>query len=63
MLFLVNSSAPDGDSYEKSVNSFTNKLIRCSNLGIEYLIIDLGSDIGYGKDNGIKQLIKSVKKR
>lgn len=51
----------DGIIYQKKnpVISFTNELIRCSKLGIKYLIIDLGSDHGYGKDNGIKQLIKS----
>jgi deoxyribonuclease-4 len=53
---------PDGQLYEKSVNSFANELIRCSKLGIEYLIIDLGSDRGYGKENGIRQLVKSCER-
>ena len=47
---------------KKSVNSFTNELIRCSQLGIAYLIIDLRGDLGHGKDNGIKQLIESCEK-
>lgn len=59
MPHMPNLSGPDGELYEKSVNSFTNELIRCSKLGIEYLIIDLGSDTGHGKANGIKQLVKS----
>ena len=59
MPHIPNLSASDGEMYKKSVDSFTNELIRCSRLGIEYLIIDLGSDLGQGKDNGMKQLVKS----
>lgn len=62
MPHLPNLSGPDGELYNMSVYSFTNELIKCSHLGIEYLIIDLGSDIGKGKDKGIKQLIKSCEK-
>lgn len=62
MPFLVNLSGPDSELYEKSVYSFTNELIRTSKLGIEYLVIDLGSDMGLGKDNGINQILKSCQK-
>jgi deoxyribonuclease-4 len=55
-------SGPDSELYEKSVNSFTNELIRTSKLGVKYLVIDLGSDMCHGKENGIKQLIKSCEK-
>jgi deoxyribonuclease IV len=46
MPFLPNLSGPDGETYEKSIESFTNELIKCSILGIEYLITDLGSHLG-----------------
>ena len=62
MPHLPNLSGPDGELYEKSVHSFTNELIRTSKLGIEYLIIDLGSDMGHGKENGIRQLTKSCER-
>lgn len=62
MPYLPNLSGPNGELYEKSVNSFTSELIRTSKLGIKYLIIDLGSDRGFGKDYGIKQFIKSCQK-
>ena len=55
MPHLANLSGPDGELYENSVNSFTMELIRTSELGIEFLVIYLGSDMGYGKENGIKQ--------
>jgi deoxyribonuclease IV len=50
------------EMYQKSLKSLTNELIRSSKLGIKYLITDLGSDRGYGKENGTKQLIKSLEK-
>lgn len=59
MPYMLNLSAPDGETYEKSIQSLTNELIRCSRLGIEYLITRLGNHFGKGKDNGIKQLVKS----
>ena len=62
MPFIVNLSGPDGELHEKSINSFTNELIRTSQLGIRYLVVDIGSDMGHGKENGIKQLVKSCEK-
>ena len=58
MPYLPNLSGPVGEMYKKSLDSFTNELIRCSRLGIEYLVIHLGSHRGKGKENGISQLIK-----
>jgi deoxyribonuclease-4 len=59
MPYLPNLSGPDGESYEKTQKSFTNELIRCSRIGIEFLVVHLGSHMGRGKNNGIKQLLKS----
>ena len=59
MPYLPNLSGPDNEIYEKSKISFKNELIRCSRLGIEYLVIHLGSHRGQGKNNGTKQLSKS----
>ena len=59
MPYLPNLSGPDNEIYEKSKISFKNELIRCSRLGIEYLVIHLGSHRGQGKNNGTKQLLKS----
>lgn len=60
MPYLPNLSGPDGELNEKSVHSFTNELVRTSKLGIEYLVMDLGSDRGRGKDDSINQLLKTV---
>ena len=62
MPYLPNLSGPDGELFEKSLNSLTSELARCSQLGIEYLVIHLGSHKEKGRDNGIKQLLKSCEK-
>jgi deoxyribonuclease-4 len=59
MPYLPNLSGPDGEMYQKSVDSFKHELIRCSRLGIEFLVIHLGSHREQGKDKGIKQLVRS----
>ncbi len=59
MPYLPNLSGPDGEIYEKSKKSFANELIRCSRLGIEYLVIHLGSHRGLGYESGKEQLLKS----
>jgi deoxyribonuclease-4 len=59
MPYLPNLSGPDSEMYKKSKDTLTDELIRCSRLGIEYLVIHLGSHLGQGKDNGTKQLIRS----
>ena len=59
MPYLPNLSGPDGELFEKSLNSLTSELTRCSQLGIEYLVIHLGSHKDLGREHGIKQLLKS----
>ena len=59
MPYLPNLSGPDGELFEKSLNSLTIELERCSQLGIEYLVIHLGSHKDKGRDHGVEQLLKS----
>jgi deoxyribonuclease-4 len=59
MPYLPNLSGPDSELFEKSLSSLTSELIRCSQLGIEYLVIHLGSHKDMGRDHGVKQLLKS----
>lgn len=62
MPYLPNLSGPNGELYEKSVNSFTSELIRTSKLGIKYLIIDLGSDKGSRQGLRYKTIHKKLSK-
>jgi len=59
MPYLPNLSRPDGELFEKSLNSLTSELKRCSQLGIQYLVIHLGSHKEMGTDHGVAQLLKS----
>lgn len=59
MPYLPNLSGPDGDLFKKSLNSLTSELKRCSQLGIQYLVIHLGSHKEMGRDHGVEQLLKS----
>ena len=58
MPYIGNLSAPASEVYEKSINSFTSELIRCSQLGLHYLVINLG----HGKENGTRQLVRSCER-
>ena len=59
MPYLPNLSGPDGELFDKSLDSFAGELKRCSQLGIEYLVIHLGSHMDMGRDHGVQQLLKS----
>jgi deoxyribonuclease IV len=59
MPYLPNLSAPDGEVYKKSVNTLTAEVQRCSELGVPYLVIHLGSHLGKGVDNGIQQIVSA----
>ena len=59
MPYLPNLSGPDGELFAKSLDSLALELKRCSQLGIEYLVIHLGSHKEMGRDHGIEQLLKS----
>jgi len=62
MPYLPNLSGPDGELFDKSLDSFARELKRCSQLGIEYLVIHLGSHKDMGRDHGVQQLLKSCGK-
>ena len=57
--YLPNFAAPDGESYNKSKDVFAEEIIRCFELDIPYLILHLGSHLGSGEKNGIKQIVNA----
>ena len=59
MPYLPNLSGPDGEFYQKSVETLVAEIQRCSTLGIPYLVIHLGSHKDMGRDHGVNQLLKS----
>jgi deoxyribonuclease IV len=60
MPYLPNLSGPDGEFYEKSVQTLKEEVERCKALGIYYLVIHLGSHMGKGSEKGIDQLVKAI---
>ena len=59
MPYLPNLSAPEGVTYQKSVEVLSEELVRCSTLQIPQLVIHLGSHLGKGSTIGIGQLVKA----
>ncbi len=60
MPYLPNLSGPEGESYEKSVDTLAGEIQRCGELGIPNLVIHLGSHMGKGTKSGIGQLVNAV---
>lgn len=59
MPYLPNLSG-QGDLYKKSVDTLAGELVRAGELGIPYLVIHLGSHLGKGVDEGIRQLASAI---
>ncbi len=59
MPYLPNFAAPDSESYYKSKQVLSEEIVRCYLLDIPYLILHLGSHLGFGKKNGIKQIVNA----
>jgi deoxyribonuclease IV len=60
MPYLPNLSGPDGEFYEKSVQTLTEEVHRCKALGIPHRVMHLGSHMGRGSKSGIDQLVKAI---
>src|ERR671922_1450335 len=60
MPYLPNLSGPEGEFYDKSVQTLTEEVHRCKALGIPHLVIHLGSHMGRGSKSGIDQLVKAI---
>lgn len=60
MPYLPNLSGPDGETYDKSVETLTGEMQRTNALGIQYLVIHLGTHKGIGQESGIGQLVKAI---
>ena len=61
MPYLPNLSGPKPDQYKKSVDTLTDEITRCGMLGLPYLVTHLGSHLGSGEEQGIRQLVKAYK--
>ncbi len=58
--YLPNLASPNNETYEKSMSLLKNEILKCSELGIMYLITHLGSHLGDGESNGIDRLVNAL---
>jgi deoxyribonuclease IV len=49
MPYLPNLSSPNDSLHEKSIKVLIEEIKRCSELGIPYLVLHFGSNLGAGK--------------
>jgi deoxyribonuclease-4 len=62
MPYLPNLASPRDEVYEKSVETLTVELERCSQLKIPFLVTHLGSHLGEGMEKGFIRLIGGINK-
>lgn len=62
MPYLPNLASPNVTTNKKSVDTLIKEVKRCGQLGIPYLVAHLGSHMGTGDENGIKQLVNAFSK-
>ncbi|MCF3652693.1 MAG: deoxyribonuclease IV [Aigarchaeota archaeon] len=60
MPYLPNISSPDKTSHKRSTKSLIQELKRSGELGLQYLVVHVGSHMGKGVDVGIKQAAEAV---
>lgn len=60
MPYLPNLASPHRIIYRKSVNSLASELDRCGRLRIPYLVTHLGSHMGKGHDQGLRNILRAM---
>ncbi|MCL4364812.1 MAG: deoxyribonuclease IV [Candidatus Marsarchaeota archaeon] len=60
MPYLPNISSSKSNIFAKSVKSLADNISRCSNLGIGYLVVHMGSHMGNGKKIAIGNIVSAV---
>lgn len=59
--YLINLAAPDENVRRQSYDAYLNELVRCSQLGIRYAVVHMGSHLDRGEETGLKTLIESLR--
>ena len=60
MPYLPNLSTPQDEIYEKSVATLVAEVQRCVQLGVDCLVVHLGSHLGAGRELGLKRLTDAL---
>jgi deoxyribonuclease-4 len=59
MPYLPNLSSPNDSFHDKSITVLIEEIKRCSELGIPFLVVHFGSNLGAGNETGINQFVKA----
>lgn len=59
--YIQNLATSDQEIYEKSIASLDEEFNRCEALGIPYIVTHLGSHLGTGTENGIRQIVNALR--
>ncbi len=62
MPYLPNLASPNAEMYNKSVDTLLGEVERCDALGIEYLVLHLGSHMNIGAKEGAAKVVEAVSK-
>jgi deoxyribonuclease-4 len=60
MPYLPNLASAEQTVYKKSVSTLKSELRRCGQLKIPYLVTHLGSHMGKGHDQGLRNILKAL---
>ncbi|MCC6023622.1 MAG: deoxyribonuclease IV, partial [Thaumarchaeota archaeon] len=60
MPYLPNISSPDKTAHKRSTKSLIQELRRSGELGLQYLVVHVGSHMGKGVEVGIRQAAEAV---
>lgn len=60
--YLINLASPDTTNSRRSIDALADELLRCTRLGVPYLIVHPGAHLGEGVPAGIKRIIRSMNK-
>ena len=59
--YLVNLCATNEETKAKSIQTLTDEMIRCSQLGIPYVVSHMGAHLGQGEETGL-QIVAEITK-
>lgn len=60
--YLINLASPDPELRTKSIVTFIDEMERCSELGIEDLVMHPGAHVGQGAEEGMATLVESFRR-
>lgn len=58
--YLINLASPKDDVFKRSIASLKDEIYRCSELGIDHLVMHPGSHMGEGVGPGLKRFIEGL---